>query len=135
MTSSRAWMPLYYIAGTAIFWLIDLVLSAPIRAAFIGRPGMRYAYYIGLLAIGLIARQWPRSGPTLGILESAVNIILLVLSIMLPYWSLMDQVESGPLTLPFTPWTFINFGITGVVLVTMLRRQTDSLGGIWSRPL
>lgn len=133
MTLSRAWVPLYYLGGTVVFWLMDVVLSAPIRAAFIGRPGVRYAYYVGLLVIGFIVKRWPRSGPALGILETSVNLLLLVLSIMLPYWSLLDQVETGPLTLPFTPWTFINFGLTGLVLVIMLRKNTDALSGPLSR--
>lgn len=133
VTLGQAWLPLYYLGGTALFWLIDVILSAPIRAAFIGRPGMRYAYYLGLLGIGIVVKLYPRSGPLLGVLETSTNLLLLVLSIMLPYWSLLDQVETGPLTLPFTPWTFVNFGITGAILVTMLQKHRHALGGPGSR--
>ena len=126
-------MPLYYLLGTGVFWLIDVVLSAPIRAAVIGRPALRYGYYLGLLLIGMAVKLWPRSGPLLGLFETSVNLLLLVLSIMLPYWSLIDQVESGPLTLPFTPWTFVNFGLTGAVLVIMLHKHRDALSGPWTR--
>ena len=130
---NQAWMPVYYTLGTVVFWVLDVVVSAPIRAAFIGHPRSRYAYYLGLLAIGIVARKWPRSGPVLGIFESATNLTLLVLSIMLPIYGLVDQVESGPLELGFTTWTFVNFAITGAVTVMLLRKHTDSLAGPWSR--
>ena len=50
----RRLLALYYGIGTLVFWGIDIVLSAPIRASFIGRPGARILYYLGLLGLGAL---------------------------------------------------------------------------------
>lgn len=117
----------YYLLGTVLFWALDVLVSIPVRAAFTGRPRMRYGYYLALLGLGLACRRWPRAAPLLGICESGLNLTLLVLSIMLPVFSLVDQVESGPLALPFTTWTFVNFAIAGTVMVWTLRRHQSAL--------
>ena len=133
---AASWMPLYYTAGTLVFWAIDIVLSAPIRAAFLGRSGLRWGYYGALLLIGVAGRQWPRTALPLALLEGSVNLVLLVLSIMLPVWGVLDQIESHqPLSLGFTPWTFVNVALTGGALIYFLRRNVDRLGGPLARRL
>ena len=53
-----------------------------------------------------------------GIFESSVNVLLLVLSVMLPIYQLPEQLFADePLIAPFTGLTMVNFALSGTVLV------------------
>ena len=84
----------YYLA-TPAFWLLDLLVQAPIRAAALEQPGWRFTYYVFAFACGLLCRWRPRLAPVVGMAESSVNVLLLVLSVLLPIYSLPGQLESG----------------------------------------
>jgi hypothetical protein len=50
------------------------------------------------------------------------------LSIMIPVYGLVDQVESGgAVGVPFTSWTFANVLLTGSVLIYAFNRSQRAL--------
>ena len=110
-------LSLYYIAGTLGFAVIDWVLAAPIRAAFLARPSQRWVYYAVLIGLGLLCRARPGWAPLVGMLESAANLTLVLLSIMLPVYASTSSVEAGGgAGVPFTSWTFVSVLLSGSVL-------------------
>ena len=124
----RRFLAGYYGVGTLLFWGLDIVLSAPIRASFIGRPSLRMGYYIGLLGLAVICRRRPEAAPAVGVLESSANLFLVLLSILLPIWSLPDQAAAGTeVLLPFNAWTLSNAFLTGCVLIYTFHRSREAL--------
>ena len=100
----------YYFNATPLFALADWLLGVNIRAvAFEGHPRRRAAYYAACVA-GSIALRWrPEWAETLGLADSSLNIALLCVSILAPYYALADQIGAGqtPGT-PYTPSFVIN---------------------------
>ena len=57
-------------------------------------------------------------------LESSVNLLLVLLSILLPVWGMTDQVIAGAqVRLPFGAWTFPNAVLSGLVLIFTFHRS------------
>jgi hypothetical protein len=107
----------YYLA-TPLFFLADLVLSFPVRVSALADPALRYPYYAFALGCGVVSRARPRVAPYVGLAESSLNILLLILSIMLPILQLPDRVFAGePIVAPFSGLTLANFLLSGTVLV------------------
>ncbi len=84
----------YYLA-TPLFFLVDVFLSFPIRVSALADPGLRYLYYAFALGCGVASRVRPKVGPYVGLAESSLNILLLILSVMLPIAQLPDRVFAG----------------------------------------
>jgi hypothetical protein len=115
---------LYYLAGTPAFALADWILGLPIRVAGIHAPGLRLSYYAVLVLLGLLVLLRPGWGPWIGMAESAGNLLLLFLSILLPLWALPDLVaEGGELAVPFGAAEVLNVLIVGGVLVGTFHRS------------
>lgn len=128
MTPSRSFQVAYYLVGTVAFAALDWILAAPIRATFLDRPQQRLVYYVALLGLGLLCRAKRQWAPLVGLGESAVNLFLVIASIMLPVFSLVDAVDAGgPMTLPFTTWTLLNVLITGSVLIVSFQQNQRAL--------
>ncbi len=107
----------YYLA-TPLFFLVDVFLSFPIRVSALADPGLRYLYYAFALGCGVVSRVRPKAGPYVGLAESSLNILLLVLSVMLPIFQLPDRVFAGePLPTPISGLTLANFVLSGGILV------------------
>lgn len=120
----------YYLVGTLVFAALDWVLHAPIRAAFLGRPEYRIGYYLLLLGLGVLVRHRPGWAPLIGMGESALNVLLVILSIMLPVLSLSAQVDQGgPIGLPFTSWSLVGALLSGLVFVVAFHRNQAALRG------
>ena len=100
----------YYFNATPLFALADWLLGVNIRAvAFEGHPRHRAAYYAACVA-GSIALRWrPEWSATLGLADSSLNIALLCVSILAPYYALADQIGAGQTPgNPYTPSFVIN---------------------------
>ena len=107
----------YYLA-TPLFFLVDIFLSFPIRVSALADPGLRYLYYAFALGCGVASRVRPKMGPYVGLAESSLNILLLVLSVMLPIAQLPDLVFAGEsLPAPLSGLTLANFVLSGGILV------------------
>ncbi len=106
-------MEAYYLA-TPLFFLADVVMGLSIRVSALGDPGLRYLYYAFALGCGIVARTKPRAAPFVGIAESSLNVLLLVLSIMLPVF----QLPAGEaVTAPISGLGLANFALSGTILV------------------
>lgn len=116
----------YYLA-TPLFVLVDVYVSAPIRVAALGDSPWRWAYYAGALGCGVVCRLRPGWAPAVGMVESATNLFLLVLGILLPIWSLPDDLLAGrPLTGPFDEVGILNFLLSGAVFIGAFHRSQAS---------
>ncbi|MEK9500425.1 hypothetical protein [Gaopeijia maritima] len=119
----------YYLGGTLAFAALDWLLAAPIRAVFFGRPTHRLMYYLALLAVGLLCRFRPTWTPVLGMAESAVNLTLVLLSILLPIWGSLDAVAAGGEAYrPASTWVLLNALLSGAVLILAFQRTQRGLG-------
>ena len=120
----------YYLA-TPIFLVIDVLLQAPLRVAFVGASGWRWLYYAFCMAIGILMRARPSATAALGMLESSVNVFLLIASVMLPIWGAVDTIDAGG-NLPqlgLSGWRLVNFVLAAAALTLSFQRNQRMLHG------
>ncbi len=84
----------YYLA-TPVFVVLDVVAGAPLRVSALHSPPHRFVYYGVVFLLGMLCRARPRLAPWVGMLESSGNLLLLLLGILLPIWSLPNAVAAG----------------------------------------
>ena len=118
----------YYLL-TPAFLAYDLMVGASIRVSAIPTPELRYAYYAGIFGLGFLVRKRPRTGPFVGIAESSLNLLLLILSVLLPIWGAADAAAAGtPLDgAVITREKLLNVLITGPVLVIAFKQNEAAL--------
>ncbi len=110
----------YYLL-TPGFMLFDFALHWNVRLSSLQNfPEIRVFYYLACIGVGCL--YW-RGGATkaalAGLIECSVNVFLLVLSVMLPMWSLLDTVRVGqPAASPYTPHFIVNLMISSVFFLT-----------------
>src|SRR5262249_45488477 len=98
----------YYLA-TPVFALCDWIFHSNLRAAALdARPALKNAYYAVCTAAGVVTYWKPSLSRVVGLAESSVNILLLVLSFMLPYYALIGNF-TGEQGAPFTGTRVLNF--------------------------
>lgn len=115
----RSWILGYY-ALTPLFWIADEMYGANIRAvALQNAEGWRTLYYALCTASGVAMWLRPTWTDALGLFESSVNLMLLVLGVMLPYWRLADDISTGSVVLvnPYTTELVLNFVLAGSAAV------------------
>ncbi len=97
------WIQGYYLASP-LFFLLGFWWGAEIRVTFIPDSGLRFLYYLALSGLGLLAHFRPASAPWVAMGESAMNLLLIMLWILLPIYALGDDVMgTGALSVPYTP--------------------------------
>src|SRR5688500_14756527 len=87
-------LELYYL-GTPLFALADLALGVPIRAAGLEDPPLRVGYYALAFLLGLVVYRWPDSSAFVGMGESAVNLAILMVSLMTAVYGAPEAVAAG----------------------------------------
>jgi|ABEF01.1.fsa_nt_gi hypothetical protein len=99
------------------------------------RPGVGLAgavtLALGIGAVGgVILSHWSMqmiAAPRIGMLESAGNILLLVLAVMIPVYFLMDSAITGAdFADPFGTVSIANVILSGTVLVVSFHRHQDA---------
>ncbi len=112
----RRWIEGSY-ALTPLFVLADWVFGENVRAVGLaGFPGLRAVYYAACVGCFALARYRPSWAAAVGVAESTFNLLLLLLSVFLPYYALIESVgESGGGANPFSPEFMLNFAIAGGV--------------------
>lgn len=130
--TAGAAVTIYYLA-TPLFALADFALGLPVRVAGLESPGHRVVYYLVLMACGLLCRVRPATVPWVGMFESAGNVTLLMISILLPVWTLPEAFAAGEaLVGPFDGTSLTNVLLSGTaLLVSFYRHQAHALG--WRR--
>ena len=115
----------YYLA-TPLFALLDFVWGVNVRAAGLeALRGPRYAYYALCLICGVVTYLAPSLTNIIGVAESSVNILVLMLGIIVPYYGMAEQVMSDrPVSNPVTAEHVVNFLISGFVWVSVFYRSS-----------
>ena len=128
MTHPKRWLEGYYLA-TPAFAVADFALRAPVRVAGLEDPAHRALYYVVAFALGLLCRTRPQATPWVGMGESATNLLLLMLGILLPIWSVPDAFAAGaPLVGPFDRVSLVNVLLSGTAFtVSFYRHQHAAL--------
>ena len=120
----------YYLA-TPLFLLLDLVWHAPLRVAFIQSAGLRFAYYGFCFLCGLMMWRKPAIAAPLGMLECVINLLLIMLSILLPIWGAADALAAGGGLPEFGLARLFNVMLSGAMLVASFHaRQAELLRSI-----
>lgn len=132
----------YYLA-TPFFLLLDLALGVNIRAAGLEQsPKVKYSYYALCILCGVATYFKPSLTSSVGLVESSVNILLLILGMMVPYYWLTSQaLEDHFVRNPFTLEKVANFSISGLVWANVFYRSIPrsvgedflNVGGGWKR--
>lgn len=130
MRSTRVF-ELFYLA-TPAFVVLDLVVGIPARVAGIPHEGWRLAYYALLIACWAVCRARPEVGPFVGLVESSVNLLLLLLSVLLPIWSFGDKVLLyGTSEFGLTAATWWNFAVSAPILIYGIKLSERRIAERW----
>ena len=119
MRSGSAQVLKWIYLGTPVFLVLDLAFGWDIRVSFFDtHPGWKYGYYIFCFVIGFLMMKQPRLEPILGIIESGANILILSLSILVPYYAAIEAISSGEeFANPFNKYNFINYIFSGLIIM------------------
>jgi hypothetical protein len=116
----------YYLASVA-FLVLDLVAGWNVRvSALNGAPAFKYLYYTGCFGCGIFIFKRPRSAPLVTLLESSLNLALLLVGLVLAYWGSFDAILD-----PEAPQVFLTSG--QVLNVTL--SGSALVGGIYTNSL
>jgi hypothetical protein len=117
MTSGIRTLQIYYLA-TPLFWLIDLWWSADLRVAALDAwPTAKTLYYLACCGLAVLGVAAPRLTCLAGLLESSVNILLLLTSLLATYLATLESAAVGSLTdSPLTLSKMANFLVVGTML-------------------
>jgi hypothetical protein len=110
---------LYYLVGTPLFAAADYFFGISVRAAFFaGWPAARYAYYGVCFGCGIWAWRKPAMTRIIALTESQVNIALLIFSIMMNYYGVIDRVAADqPVGSAFGPNYAVNLAFSAGMLM------------------
>jgi hypothetical protein len=101
----------YYYLATPAFYAIDSFLGVNVRVAFLDHwPAGKTAYYLLVFVLGIIAWRRPGWAAQIGLLESSANVVLLILSVLVWYGSVLEAAgaEFG-LPAALAPEALVNF--------------------------
>ncbi len=81
---------------TPAFWALDVFFGANLRAAaFDGHPVWKAIYYLFCFACGVAIWLRPAWTSFVGMTESTVNILALIVGFFVPYFRLIDRLAAG----------------------------------------
>jgi hypothetical protein len=126
--------------GTALLWIQRYYLASPlflvlgvwwgweVRVTFLPDPGLRFAYYVLLGFLGLLAHFRPGSAPWVALGESSLNLFLIMLWILVPIFTLADDPLGA---VPYTPGQVLVNGLLagGCFLLGFYRAQAVLVSG------
>jgi hypothetical protein len=106
----------YYLA-TPLFWLGGLIWGVNVRVAFLDDfPVGRNAYYLLCFVLGILMVRAPTYASRLAFAESAANIALLILSVLVWYVRMLDWAGGPSVAVrAVTPTELVSFVLTSVV--------------------
>jgi len=109
---------LFYLASP-LFLVADVALGINVRTAVFGDSPLRFLYYAATFGCGVAGMRRPALAPLLGMAESGLNIVMLVLGLYLPIWRALDALEgvSASVAPPFGAGAVVNTVLSGAVLL------------------
>jgi hypothetical protein len=100
---SRYSIAFLYYAITPLFIALDLIWGVNVRVAVLDdMPLYRNLYYVLCLVLGVVTYLLPIFSPIVAFVESTVILVLIAVSLLLPYIEAVTQV-GDPLT---ADWTY-----------------------------
>lgn len=117
----------YYLGGTPLFFLLDAAWDVSVRASFLDDLRARLAYYAFCLLCGMLAWRFPTRASWIGLGESAITIVLLVVSFMAPILTVAGTVAAdpyAPIEAPVTAEGIVNFAIAAGAAWWSFQRRT-----------
>ncbi len=123
--SGRLWITVGYYLATPLFAILDLAFGVNVRAAGLqGMPSLRTFYYGVCTVAGVVTFYRPALSWIVGLAESSINILILILGVLLPYYALFQQVEGDrAFRSPFSASHVMNFLISGLMWVNVFYRS------------
>ena len=120
---------LIYYAGTALFLVLDYVLSLNVRLAFLeGQPVLKALYYGVLLACLIAVIMRPSWSLAIGAVESLVTLVGLIFNMALRTMVVTDaMIETGAGVV--TPQEIVNFVLAGGIAYISWMRGMQALTG------
>jgi len=101
---------------TPAFILLDYAFGVNLRMAPIVPPGWKLPYYVVCMGIALLMAWKPLLSHFMALLECSLNILLLILSLFLPVYHLMNAIgDPGTETPLLTMGMVVNFILSGIV--------------------
>jgi hypothetical protein len=119
------WIASYYLA-TPLFAGADLLFGANVRAVGLAdHPEWRAVWYAGCLGCGVVALVRPGWTSVVGLAESALNLLLLSLSVFLPLLAVADRASQGGMVTgsPFGLDFATNLLMSSMVWVTLFHAR------------
>lgn len=116
---------IYYLA-TPVFLVLDVSFNWSFRASFLdSRPVLKYGYYLICFLLGLGILRSPGSAALIGLLESAVNIVMLALGVLVPMYDSIALLADDAATadVPVYSFSLVNFALTGTILLVSFYRN------------
>ena len=90
---------------TPAFWALDVFFGANLRAAaFEGHSGWKAAYYLFCLGCGVALWLRPPWTRLVGLTESSLNLLVLILGVMVPYFQLIDRLAARDAVIDPSPF-------------------------------
>ncbi len=124
-------LALYYWL-TPAFWALDALFGANLRAAaFEGHPAWKAIYYLFCLGCGVAIWLRPRWTSLVGMTESTVNIVALIVGFFVPYFRLLDQLATGATAVDASAFTIeraMSLLLSGLVGVLSFHMHAAQLG-------
>lgn len=88
---------------------------------------MRAAYYLGCLACASLISWRPSTAPWVGLAESTINFVLLIVGVWLAVVAAPAAVADGQPIQVMTPGRLINFLLVGTILIVSFNRSTAAM--------
>jgi hypothetical protein len=115
---------------TPAFWALDALFGANLRtAAFEGHPVWKAIYYLFCLGCGVAIWLRPAWTGLVGMTESAVNILALLLGFFVPYFRLIDQLAAGEIAIDASPFTIekaLSLVLSGTIAAIAFRMHAEA---------
>lgn len=128
MDNGTRFLRLYY-AATAAFLLLDYVFDINVRVAFLDQwPGWRFLYYAFCFAIFAAIAWRPALAGILGVAESLLTLVALIVTMALRVMVVTDDMIDGG-TGVVTTQEIINFVLSGGIAWFYWQRGLRALAG------
>ena len=121
----------FYYWLTPAFWALDVLFGANLRAAaFEGHPGWKAIYYLFCFGCGVALFLRPGWTSLVGMTESAINILALIVGFLVPYFRLVEQLAAGETPVhagAFTIERSLSLLLSGVVCAITFHMHASGL--------
>ena len=117
----------YYYLASPLFMFFDWLTGMSFRISGIESDTYRFGYYVLIIVCGIICWKIPKSASLIGILETSINYLILIVVPFTNYLEAVDQVYQGKEIELFSNTNGINFILNGCILALALNNHIKNL--------